>query len=106
MLNLNDAFSTLPESTKEKLLQFYGSRDAVVKHFEERYGTYAIDVLLASNGKKEYVTGPFDPIVGVNVTTGKVHFNHINEYYNYPWSKSQPRADSHINALCLGEGES
>jgi len=43
-----------------------------------RYHFYATDVITAIVKKKDNL-GPVDPVIGVNVASGEIYFNHLAE---------------------------
>ncbi|OAT83716.1 hypothetical protein [Desulfotomaculum copahuensis] len=98
MANLREPFSSLPDEVRDALINYYGSPEKVMEYFSARFGTYAAEIM-DSVGKRNNRLGPTDPIIGVNITTGKIHFDHIEEFYAFPWDDGHPRPGGHMEAL-------
>lgn len=98
MLNLQESFSLLPGNAKDALVNFYGSPEKVMEYFAARFGTYATEIM-DSIHKRNSQLGPKDPIIGVNVASGKIHFDYIEEFYAFPWDNGHPRPGGHMEAL-------
>jgi len=96
--NLHESFSQLPIDVRDALARYYGSSEKVIEYFVARFETYATEVM-DSLGKRNNKPGPNDPIIGVNVATGRIHFNHLDEFNNFPWDDYHPRPGGHMEAL-------
>jgi len=103
MSNLQESFSSLPGDVKEALINYYGSPEKVMEYFAARFGTYAAEIM-DSVGKRNNKLGPTDPIIGVNITIGKIHFEDIEEFYAFPWDDGHPRPGGHVEALKMLKG--
>ncbi|SFH36390.1 hypothetical protein SAMN05660649_04910 [Desulfotomaculum arcticum] len=98
--NLHESFSQLSIDVQDALVRYYGSPEKVIEYFVARFRTYATEVM-DSIGKRNNKLGPNDPIIGVNVATGRIHFNYLDEFNNFPWDDYNPRPGSHMEALKL-----
>ena len=98
MTNLKDVFHSLPDDAKGALVNYYGSPDKVVQYFAVRFGTYAAEVMCSVDRRNKKMK-PYDPIIGVNIATGKIHFNHVQEFYTFPWDTCNCRPGGHMEAI-------
>lgn len=100
MPDIHESFCQLPFDIRNVLVTQYGSSEKAIEYFTARFGTYAMEIM-DSMAKQNSRLGPNDPIIGVNVATGKIHFNHLDEFYISPWDEYHPRPGGHMEVFKL-----
>jgi len=92
---IQDMINDLPTSVRERL-NILGPQ--LAEKLADRYGTAAPSILYKNCVERK----PRDPVIMVDIKTGNIVFDHLDEFYESPWSIDQPRPESLVAALSNG----